>query len=1069
MSAVVLTAGACALLAGTVTFLGWWLDIYRLTDWNNSGISMKTNPAICSIAAGVALIVSQFASGSRAARAIVAMLGALVALIGGLTLLQHITGWNIGIDTLLFDEPPGARATFALNRMGIPASTAFLLIGAALVLLQGGFRSRGVAAGLGVAVLAITMLALTGYLYGAEETYVLRLTSIALQTVSILLALGLAIIASVPEREPMRMLANPGAAGLLVRRALPIIILLSLTLGWLRIFIQEQGYVDMALGTALRSIVEIFLLTAALWWVAAVLTAHERRKEASDEQLKLAWDEIEATYDQSPIGMLQLDTELRCVRINETLARMDGVAAVDHIGKTLREIVPDLAPKSEASFREVIETGQPVIDIEITGETAADPGVQHTWLESWFPLRDAGGKIIGLNVVAQDITKRKQAEAALAAHERLLHIVTENARVGLVIVNPEHRYLYANQTFAQVLGLPPRNIIGLRVADVLGELLYQSQIRSCLERAFAGERMHYERSVPPDQGSEGVKQRFVIANYEPYVEDGLVRSVVVAVADITRRKEGEDAVRESEARFRAVADNIPQLAWMADADGNFGWFNQGWLDYTGTTLAQNQGAGWKAVLHPDYVDRVAENLERHVGEGRDWEDTFPLRGKDGQFRFFLSRMKAIRDKGRVVRFFGTSTDVEELRRAEELKQQALVEAEHNARMKDEFLATLSHELRTPMTAVLGWAQLLKKKSTIPGGEKGDLHRGLDIIERNAGLQARIIDDLLDMNAITSGKVRLDFQTVFPNLILHAAADAIRLAAEAKGLRLELMIDPNVGEVRGDTVRLQQVFFNLLTNAVKFTAKGGKIQIVCQRIDSRIEISVSDTGVGIKPEFLPYVFDRFRQQDATTTRSFGGLGLGLAIVKHLVELHGGSVQVASEGDGMGSTFTIQLPVSILLAPSTPDRAGESAETSVSKVELSGVTVLAVDDDPDAREVLRRTLEERGVRVIEAISGAQVMEFLVAAANKRAPRPDVLLFDIGMPIMDGYSLIRAVRALPEDEGGATPAIALTAFARPEDRTRSLLSGFQIHLSKPVELTELLASIASLVGRGGQPNRE
>ncbi|MBC8007387.1 MAG: hypothetical protein H7X76_04985, partial [Prolixibacteraceae bacterium] len=331
LRAVILTAGAYALLGGTVTFLGWWLDIYRLTDWENNGISMKTNPAICSIAAGLALIVSQITFERRAARAIVIMLGALVAVIGGVTLLQHITGWNTGIDTLLFDEPPGARATFSPNRMGIPASTAFLLIGAALVLLQGGFRSRGIAAGLGVAVLPIAMVAATGYLYGAEQTYLLRLTSIALQAVSILLALGLAIIASVPEREPMRMVLDPGATGLLVRRALPTIIVLSLTLGWFRVFIQDQGYVDTALGTALRAMVEITLLTAALWWAATVLTAHERRREASAQRL-------EGLLANISDGFQLVDRNWRFTYFNAAFRRIfaeQGMDANSLLGKNL--------------------------------------------------------------------------------------------------------------------------------------------------------------------------------------------------------------------------------------------------------------------------------------------------------------------------------------------------------------------------------------------------------------------------------------------------------------------------------------------------------------------------------------------------------------------------------------------------------------------------------------------------------------------------------------------------------------------------------------------------------------
>jgi len=531
--------------------------------------------------------------------------------------------------------------------------------------------------------------------------------------------------------------------------------------------------------------------------------------------------------------------------------------------------------------------------------------------------------------------------------------------------------------------------------------------------------------------------------------------------DITHRKQAEDGLRESEQRFRAMADNIPQLAWMTDKDGWIFWYNRRWFDYTGTTLPEMEGWGWTKVHHPDHADRIVESFGRCVRAGVAWEDQFPLRSKTGEYRWFLSRAMPIRDEsGTIVRWFGTNTDVEDSRQTQEREKRSLELAERNGKIKDEFLATLSHELRTPMTAILGWAAILRKKADTL---TDDVRQGMEVIERNARLQAQIIEDLLDMSRIVSGKLRMNVQVMNVGTVMNAAVDAVRPSAEAKEIRLQVICDPVSGEIRGDPDRLQQVIYNLLTNAVKFTSKGGRVQVVCQRVNSHVEISVADSGAGIAPEFLPYVFERFRQQDAATTRKFGGLGLGLAIVKQLVELHGGKVQVASEGVGKGATFTVHLPVSLVSAASLPDadarhhpRArGQSHQLEMpeSAGMLNGMKILVVDDEPDARLMLQQLLEDQRAQVIVAASAREALTRLPEY------RPHLLLCDIGMPEMDGYALIAAVRRLPAEQCGRTPAIALTAFARAEDRTRSLRAGFQMHLSKPIEPAELYASIMSL----------
>jgi len=389
----------------------------------------------------------------------------------------------------------------------------------------------------------------------------------------------------------------------------------------------------------------------------------------------------------------------------------------------------------------------------------------------------------------------------------------------------------------------------------------------------------------------------------------------------------------------------------------------------------------------------------------------------------------------------------------ESERSARIEAERASRMKDEFLATLSHELRTPLNAILGWAHILQRGKS--SGE--ELAKALGVIERNARAQAQIIEDLLDMSRIISGKMRLDVQRIELPELLRAAIESVRYSAEAKGIRLDVILDPIATTVRGDATRLQQCVWNLLSNAIKFTPRGGQVQIALERVNSHIEIVVSDTGEGVAPDFLPHVFERFRQADASTARTRGGLGLGLAITKQLVELHGGHIRVKSPGLGHGSTFAIALPLmGVQQHDETPRAHPRDSSITLAGSDhpsLAGLSLLVVDDEPDSRELIAQVLTMCDARVtavgtaLDALSAIAVAKF------------DLLLSDIGLPTMDGYELIHRVRALAPERGGKTPAIAVTAFARTEDRTRALRAGYQSHIAKPVEPTELTALVASL----------
>ncbi|MGA8657556.1 MAG: PAS domain S-box protein [Chthoniobacterales bacterium] len=538
------------------------------------------------------------------------------------------------------------------------------------------------------------------------------------------------------------------------------------------------------------------------------------------------------------------------------------------------------------------------------------------------------------------------------------------------------------------------------------------------------------------------------------------------LAEITSRRLAAIVASSDDAIVGKDLNSIV-TSWNLGAERIFGYSAD---EMIGTSIMR--------LIPPDRQEEEIEILSRiRRGERFDHFETIRL-AKDGRQLNVSITVSPIKDPaGHVIGASKVARDITERKQAEEALKKAMAEAdaanrdrqqllesereacsqaERASRTKDEFLATLSHELRTPLNAVLGWANVLR----LGKAQGEELEQGLDTIERNARIQAQIIEDLLDMSAIISGKVRLDVQRVDLPAVLKESIETLRATAEAKGIRLHTVVDPFAGPIYGDPNRLQQVFWNLLSNAIKFTPKGGKVQVLLERVNSQVEASVIDTGEGIAAEFLPYVFDRFQQADASTTRRHGGLGLGLAIVKQLVELHGGNVRVKSAGIGQGATFTVRLPLIALYSEPNEERrhplAALCGNRNTPEVSLANVHVLVVDDEIDGRELVKRLLEMAGATVSMAGSVSEAMERVLAR------RPDVLVCDIGMRGEDGYSLIRRLRVLEENQESALPAVALTAYARSEDRTKAIRSGFQNHLAKPVEPAELLAVVSSLVGR-------
>lgn len=615
-----------------------------------------------------------------------------------------------------------------------------------------------------------------------------------------------------------------------------------------------------------------------------------------------------------------------------------------------------------------------------------------------------------------------------------------------------------NKGAERIFGYLAEEAIGKPVAMLMPPDRVNEEPR-ILERLSRGERIdHYETVRMKKDGSLIDISLSVspIRNAE-----GQIIGASKIARDITPGKRLERALRESESRLRAVVEATPECVKIVDPDGALVFMNPAGIRMIEADAPESvHGACVFDLIAPEHRnDWIEQHSRVCAGDRVSWE--FEVVGLRGTRRWMESHAVPLAlPNGRNAQL-AVTRDITARKTAEanqqhllELERAARAEAERISVMKDQFLATLSHELRTPLNAILGWAQVLRGQQ-----EAGtEIAEGLEVIERNTQIQTQLIEDLLDMSRIVSGNLRLDVRAVDLQDAIRAAVASVRHSADAKGIRLQVVLDPLAGPVHGDGARLQQCFWNLLSNAIKFTPRGGKIQVTLERVNSHLEICVIDNGQGISPEFLPHVFERFRQADASTTRRTGGLGLGLSIVKHLVELHGGSVRAKSPGEGKGATLCIQLPVIVAHQmgdegrrehPQTPTYA----LSPMDHPSLAGIKVLAVDDEADARRLVQRILESCGAKVITAASVAEALDAVVRE------HPDVILSDIGMPGEDGYELMKKVRALSPAEGGKTPAAALTAFARAEDRTRALRAGYQSHVAKPVQPTELTAVVSSL----------
>jgi PAS domain S-box-containing protein len=666
-------------------------------------------------------------------------------------------------------------------------------------------------------------------------------------------------------------------------------------------------------------------------------------------------------------------------------------------------------------------------------------------------------------LLVRERTTRADAEAA----RETLQALIRSSALGIVMLDSDARVRLWNPAAARIFGWTEEEVLGRPLPVIPPE--NWREFRANLEVSLRGEVFTGEVRR---QRKDGAPIDLSVASSPIRDAAGAITSVVTVVADVTERKRAEEALRESTERLTGIIESAMDAVITIDQDERIMLFNGAAekmfrcksSDVIGATLERFIPVAAREVHHRHIrqfgqtgVTSRTMGAQPTLSALRADGEEFPMEATISQTHVASQKLYTV-----IIR------DVSERVRADEERNRLLAreraartEAEAANRAKDEFLAVLSHELRTPLNAVYGYARMLQAGQLA----KEASARALDVIVRNANAQVQLIDDLLDVSRVITGKLRLDVRSVDLEAVVEGALDTVRPAAEAKGIRLQSVLDPGAGPITGDPDRLQQVVWNLLTNALKFSPKGGRVQVHLQRVNSHVEIVVSDMGEGIAPDILPFVFDRFRQGDSSTSRPHAGLGLGLALVKHLVELHGGTVAAQSPGVGLGATFIVKLPLSIAqLPPEAVPRVHPTAasrQPSSAGARLDGLRLLIVDDDPDAVDLETAILTRAGAIVRGCGSASEALEVL------REWRPDVLVSDIEMPGEDGYSLIRKVRALDETQGGRTPAVALTAYGRSQDRVLSLSAGYSMHVPKPVDPGEFTTIIASLAARPLKPS--
>jgi PAS domain S-box-containing protein len=809
---------------------------------------------------------------------------------------------------------------------------------------------------------------------------------------------------------------------------------------------------------SLQIYIEVNAYPAAEGLTAYWIDISDRKRTEAELRQKNAI--LNVINESAPTPIFVKDREGRIIYANPATLEALGKTAVEVIGRRDRDLYPiaEMAAIVTENDRRIMESGQ----TEVVEES---PDGIRTFLGMKAPYRNEAGEVIGLIGISNDITNRKRAEVALQEQTKLLQVIIDSIGDALILANQQGEFVLFNRAAVAIFGQLSNEKSSSEWSSTYGLFLPDQKTifpnaELPLSRAIKGEYVNdVEVFVRREDSAEN---RWISISGYPVVDiSNEITGGVVVCRDITERKQAEAVLKESEERFRHMANNAPFMVWLTDSTSYCTFLSDSWYEFTGQTEETGLGWGWINAAHPEDREQ-AMKVFLTANEGQEpYSVEFRVRRSDGGYSWVLdAAAPRFTESGHFEGFIGSAIDITERKQVEterdmvlQLEQTARAEAERANRIKDEFLAVLSHELRSPLNPILGWSQLLMSGKLNPDKTA----KAYETIERNARLQSQLIEDLLDVSRILQGKLRLTVAPVNLATIILSGLETVQLAAEAKQIQIETILNPDVGQVVGDTSRLQQVVWNLLSNAVKFTPEGGRVEVKLTQIEHQVQIQVIDTGKGIVPDFLPYVFEHFRQEDGATTRKFGGLGLGLAIVRQLVELHGGTVFAESPGEGQGATFTVSLP---LLNDDSRRQEEEAVNLAVSPalspLPLAGLRILVVDDELDSADFVAFVLQEAGAEVISVSSAAE------ALLSIEQTTPDLLVSDIGMPEMDGYMLINRIRTQLGSEYRQLLAIALTAYAGEGNERQVLAAGFDKHLTKPIDPTQLVATVVRSILR-------
>jgi len=780
---------------------------------------------------------------------------------------------------------------------------------------------------------------------------------------------------------------------------------------------------------------------------------------------------LAAIVESSDDAIIAKDLDGTIRWCNAATERIFGYSSEELIGRPVRILIPADRQSEEDDILGRVRRGERIDHFE-TVRVAKDGHPIHISL-TVSPVRDASGAIIGVSKTARDITAQKRAAAQLSAQQEWFRVTLGSIGDAVIASDADGHVSYMNATAESLTGWSMVEATGRPLADVFRIISEDT-----------GERIENPASLVMQSGqvvglanhtvliSRDGKERPIADSAAPIQDgEGNLLGVVLVFRDVTLERRAEEAIAEQREWLETTLESIGDAVIATDVNGLVVFMNRVAEQLTGYAATAAEGRRCEEIFNivNEQTRRTVDNpatrvlaegavvgLANHTvliaadGRERPIDDSgAPILNRDGHTAGAVLVFRDITERRRTE--LERQAAIAERERLLEAERIARTEAEKASRAKDDFVAMVSHELRTPLNAILGWTQLMFAKRNDPKL----IDQGLDVVARNTRLQAQLISDLLDISRIVAGKLRLEMQNVDLGAIIGDAIETVQQQADVKGIELRTELDEMAFPIAGDPARLQQVVWNLLSNAIKFTVAGGEVLVKLRHVGADAELSVIDTGAGIQTEFLPFVFERFHQADRSITRRFGGLGLGLSIVKHLVELHGGTVRAESDGEGLGSCFTITLPTSTVDVKPDRRKTAPVLEEIDAALSLEQVRVLVVEDEPDTREFLARLLTSQGAVVSTAASVPEALTVFASA------QPDILVSDIGLPGADGYDLLQQIRARNLADRGAIPAIALTAYARSEDRMRALTSGYQVHIAKPVESNELVAAIASLTG--------